>query len=105
MGSSPLSSRASPSWQPLQRVAVRLFGLFPWFFCGPWDAPALPPGRSPLEGLCTSPLEAIKLPVPEHGAQTCAVKSTEATCVSKEVLKDLLYLLSGREPIIIYIFF
>lgn len=50
-------------------------------------------------------LEVINLPVPECEAQTGAIKSTEATYMRKELLKDLLYLLSGREPIILFLFF
>lgn len=53
----------------------------------PWDVWAWPCLRSNLPG-----------------AQTCATKSTEAAYVSKELLKDLLYLLPGREPRILFYF-
>ncbi|XP_072721301.1 protein O-mannosyl-transferase TMEM260 isoform X5 [Ciconia boyciana] len=65
-------------------IVLRLFWVILLVSHGPsspWDASALPPGQSPLEGLCTAPLEAINLPAPEHGAQTYAIKSTEATCL------------------------
>lgn len=99
-----MSSCASPSQQPPRRVLLRLFWFIALVSHGPWDAPALLPGWSPLEVLCTALLKAIKLPVPEHKAQTCAVKSIEATCVSKELLKDLVYQLAGREPVILFYF-
>lgn len=55
-----------------------------------------------LECLCMALLEVFNLP--EHGAQTCATRKPGATCVGKELLKDLLYLLSGREPSILFYF-
>lgn len=103
-GWSPLSSCACPSQQPPCCVVLRPFWCIPLVSHGPWDAPALLPGWSLVEVLCTALLKAINLPAPEHRAQTCAFKSTEATCVSKEVLKDLVYQLSGREPIILFYF-
>lgn len=57
-----------------------------------------------LECLCMALLEVFDLPVPERGAQTCATEKPETTCVGKELLKDLLYLLSGREPSILFYF-
>lgn len=58
------------------------------------------PQLESLGCLCMALLKVFNLP----GAQTCATKSTEAACVSKELLKDLLYLLPGREPHIVFYF-
>lgn len=62
------------------------------------------PSRVPCQ-VSMATLEVINLPVPEREAQTGAIESTEATYMRKELLKDLLYLLSGREPIILFLFF
>lgn len=43
-------------------------------------------------------------PARGHCSHAGATEITEATCASKEVLKDLLYLLSGREPVIFFFF-
>lgn len=77
---------------PHHVVSGLFWALFPWFLMA-WES---------LECLCVALLEVFNLP--EHGAQTCATKKPEATCVGKELLKDLLHLLSGREPSILFYF-
>lgn len=82
---------------PASTVSGRFLGVIPLVSHGMLQLES-------LECLCVAWLEVFNLPVPEHRAQTCATQSTEATCVSKELLEDLLYLPPGREPRILFYF-
>lgn len=79
-------------------VSGFFWALFPWFLMAwAWNASAGVPGMSvhgPARGVWFACAWSSNL----------ATKSTEDTCVSQELLKDLLYLLPGREPRILFYF-